>query len=82
MTRAEIAEKLKYIKSGDIVNPKDGDCFELKHMPIKEQLLGLGEGKQKIFFLKVESANYDGEMPEINLILDSATVYISATKYV
>lgn len=88
MTRAEIEEKLNYVKKESIVNPKDGDCYELNHSSIKEQLLGLGEGRQKVFFLKVESSGKQIEyeegkfIPEINLRLVSEEVYISATKYV
>jgi len=82
MTRAEIAEKFKYVASKMPEPPKEGDCYEMKGMPIKEQLKKLGEGKGKIFFLKIVQASFDDTLPQINMHLVSENVYISPTKYV
>lgn len=82
MTRAEIAEKFKYVKKEEIVNPQTGECYEMNTMTIEEQLKGLGDGKRKIFFFKIDKADYNGEVPSINLQFVSEDVYISPTKYV
>jgi len=83
MNRKEIADRFKHVKKCSMVNPKEGECYEMPGNSIEKQIRHCKEGERNIiFFLKVKKVVLDGDMPNIDISLEGENVYLTPTKYV